>query len=76
MLLTFPVGISGVGVREFIGIIVFGAVGVGSAVVFSSFILRLFLIYLINLVTIILFREDLNFLKNSKFFKKLKLLSR
>ncbi len=73
MLLTFPIGVSGVGVREFVGIVVFGAVGVGSAVVFSSFILRIFLIYLINLITVFLFKEDLNFLKNSKFFKRLKL---
>lgn len=72
MLLTFPIGISGFGVRELFGIIVFGTVGVDAAIVFNSFILRIFLIYIINFFTIIFFREDLNFLKGSKIFKKIK----
>ncbi len=70
MLLTFPIGISGIGVREGIGILVFGLVGVNSAVVFNSFILRLILIYLINLVTIIIHREELNVLKETALIKK------
>ena len=72
MLLTFPIGISGLGIRELIGIIIFGAVGVNSAVVFNSFIVRLVLVYLINLFTINIFKEELNFLKDSKMFKKFK----
>ncbi len=73
MLLTFPIGISGIGVREGLGIIVFGAVGVSSAVVFNSFILRLILIYLINFVTIIIYKEELNILKKTKIIKKFNL---
>jgi len=72
LLLTFPIGISGIGVRELVGIIVFGAIGVNSAVVFNSFILRIALIYLINLFTIFIYKNELNVLKGSKVFKRIK----
>ncbi|AJF62649.1 MAG: hypothetical protein QT11_C0001G0507 [archaeon GW2011_AR20] len=73
MLLTSPIGISGIGVREGISIIVFGLVGVNSAVVFNSFMVRLILIYLINFITITIYKEELNLLKGAKIFKKFKL---
>ena len=72
LLLTFPIGISGIGIRELVGIIVFGAIGVNSGVVFNSFILRIALIYLINSLTIFIYKDKLNILKGSKIFKKIK----
>ena len=72
MLMTFPIGISGLGIRELIGVIIFGAIGVESAVVFNSFILRLILVYLINLITILIFGNELNILKKSNIIRKIK----
>ena len=57
--------------RWLVGIIIFGAVGVNSAVVFNSFILRIILVYLINLFTIFIYKEDLDILKTLNLIKKL-----
>ncbi len=72
ILLASPVGISGLGIRELIGVSTFGIIGVNAAVVFNSFILRIALIYIINLTTFIIYHEDLNLLKKSKIWKKIK----
>ena len=73
ILLAFPIGISGLGVREALAIVVFSTINVDSAVVFNSLILRISLIYLINFVTFIKYHDELNLLKKGKIWQKLKL---
>ena len=71
ILLAFPIGISGLGVRESLGVFIFSAIGVESAVVFNSLMLRIFLVYLINLGTFIKYHDELNLLKKSRIWKKI-----
>ena len=71
ILLAFPIGISGLGVREALGVFIFSAMGVESAVVFNSLMLRIFLVYLINLGTFIKYHDELNLLKKSRIWKKI-----
>ena len=71
ILLAFPIGISGLGVREVLGVFIFSAIGVESAVVFNSLMLRIFLVYLINLGTFIKYHDELNLLKKSRIWKKI-----
>lgn len=72
ILLASPVGISGLGVRELLGIIVLGIIGVNAAVVFNSLILRIGLIYIINFITFIIYHDELNILKKNKIWKKIR----
>jgi len=72
ILLAFPVGISGLGVRELIGITVFSTIGVDSAVVFNSFMLRITLIYIMNFMLFTKYHDELNILKKSKIWKRIK----
>ena len=72
ILLAFPVGISGLGVRELIGITAFSAIGVDSAVVFNSFMLRITLIYTMNFMLFTKYHDELNILKKSKIWKRIK----
>lgn len=71
ILLAFPIGISGLGVREALGVVIFSSIGVDSAVVFSSLMLRIFIVYIINLGTFIKYHDELNILKKSKIWKKI-----
>ena len=77
ILLISPIfGISGLGVREITGIFIFGIMGVNSAVVFNSFILKLLLTYMISLFVTIKFRKELNVIKLKKYLKKLRFVKR
>ena len=67
-----PIGISGGGVREGLGVIIFGLVGIDMAIVLNSYIIKIILIYFINLIIFIKYHNELNLLKKSKFFKNLK----
>lgn len=69
---VLPVGISGLGAREALGVIVFGLAGIDRAVVLNSYIIKIILIYLVNLVIFLKYSTELNLLKRSKFFKKIK----
>jgi len=71
VLLAFPIGISGLGVREALGVVVFSIIGVDSAVVFNSLMLRILLVYIINLGTFIKYHDELNLLKKTKIWKKI-----
>lgn len=71
ILLAFPIGISGLGVRELIGIIVFSTINVNAAIVFDSFMLRIALIYLISLILFTKYHDELNLLKKSKILEKI-----
>ena len=70
MLITFPIGISGLGARELIGIIIFSSIGIDAAIVFEIFMIRLALIYLINLITFTIYHDELNILKNSNIINR------
>ena len=72
ILLAFPIGISGLGVREALGVVVFSAINVNAAVVFNSLMLRIALIYLINMITFLKYHDELNLLKKSKIWKKIR----
>ena len=77
VLLVSPVfGISGLGIRELTGIIIFSVINIDSAVVFNSFILRIFLVYIISLFVIIKYRKELHVIKLKKYLKKLRLINR
>ena len=69
ILLAFPIGISGLGVRELMGITIFSTIGIDSAVVFNSFMLRITLIYMYNFGLFIKYHDELNILKKSKIWK-------
>jgi len=71
ILLAFPIGISGLGVREALGVVIFSMIGVDSAVVFNSLMLRIFLVYIINFGTFIKYHDELNLLKKTKIWKKI-----
>ncbi|MAG47652.1 hypothetical protein CL617_03525 [archaeon] len=72
ILVVFPIGISGLGARELIGIVIFGTIGIDAAIIFNSFILRLVLIYIINLLIFSKYHSELNILKKLKIWEKLK----
>jgi len=70
--IILPIGISGLGLREALGVIMYSAVGVNSAVVFSSYILRLIIVYLTNLITFLSYSKEMNLIKKHKLFDKVK----
>jgi uncharacterized protein (TIRG00374 family) len=69
---TLPMGIMGLGMKESLGVIIFGLAGIDRAVVLNSYILKIILVYLIDLFIFIKYSNELNLLKKSKFFKKIK----
>ena len=69
---ALPIGISGLGTREALGVIVFGLAGINRAVVLNSYIIKIVLIYFVNLLIFIKYHNELNLLKKSKIFKKIK----
>lgn len=69
---ALPIGISGLGTREALGIIIFGLAEINQAVVLNSYIIKIILIYLVNLLIFLKYSNELNLLKKSKIFKKIK----
>jgi len=67
---ALPVGITGLGLKESLGIIIFGLAGIDRAVVLNSYIIKIILIYLVNLLVFLKYSGELNLLKKSKLFKK------
>lgn len=70
--IAFPIGISGFGIREALGIIMYSTINVDPAIVFSSYMIRLLLIYVINLLTFIYYPSELNLIKKYNFLKKVR----
>lgn len=68
--LFFPIGISGLGIREALGIFMYSTINIDPAIVFNSYILRLLLVYLLNYLTFIKYSSELNLIKKSSSFKK------
>ncbi len=69
---ALPIGISGLGTREALAIIVFGLAGIEQAGILNSYIIKLILIYFVNLLIFMKYSDELNLFKKSKFFKNLK----
>ena len=77
ILLASPIfGVSGLGIREVTGIFMFSIINVDSAVVFNSFILKLILLYIVDLFVVIKYRKELHIIKFKKYLKKLRFLKR
>ena len=64
-----PAGIFGIGTREAAFVIVFGLIGLDKAVVFNSAILRLVIVFTINLFTLMIYKGQINLLKKVDFVK-------
>jgi uncharacterized protein (TIRG00374 family) len=72
ILLAFPIGISGLGIRELMGITIFSTIGIDPAVVFNSFMLRITIIYIYNFGLFIKYHDELNILKKNKIWERIK----
>jgi uncharacterized protein (TIRG00374 family) len=71
-LILLPIGIQGMGIREALGILMYSTINIEPAIVFNSYIIRLIIVYLINLLTFIKYPLEINLLKKYKFFKKVR----
>lgn len=69
-LILSPISISGLGIREALGIIMYSTINIDPAIIFSSYMIKLLIIYLINLLTFIFYAPELNLIKKYKFFNK------
>jgi len=72
----FPVGISGLGIKEGLGVIMYSTISVDPAIVFNSYIVKLLIIYLINFITFIFYSSEMNLIKMDKIFKKTVVISK
>ena len=70
--IIIPIGISGLGLREALGVIMYSAIEISPAIIFSSYILRLLIVYITNLITFLLYPKEINLIKKYKFINKVK----
>jgi len=70
--IVLPIGISGLGVREALGVVMYSTINIDSAVIFGSYIVKLLIIYIINFLIFIAYPSELNLVKRYKLFKKVR----